>query len=160
MNIFENPWRFTKSPIRWLRRFIKSFKYLWQRATKGYCDEDLWNLDSYLAKLLGSALKELYSNTCSYPYRLETHEEWQIILAEISDHFYMTLEDSYDTPCLDAWCDSVDDYFKWKSDEFTEEQKMLREKMREENKYISEERDRHKDEALKMLSEYWFDLWD
>ena len=150
MNVFENPWRFTKSPVRWMRRFIKSFKYLWQRATKGYCDEDLWNLDSHLAALISSTLKELSNITCAYPYRLESHEEWQKILAEMSDHFYMTLEDSYETPCFDAWFDSVDD----------ETHKELREKMREENKRINEERESHKDEALKMLSEYWFDLWD
>lgn len=147
MNVFENPWRFTKSPIRWARRFFVSFKLLWQRATKGYCDEDLWNLDSHLAELLGSALKELSDIACAYPSRLESHEEWQKILADISEHFHMTLEDSYDTPCLDAWFD----------DDFNIE---LREKMREENERINEERENHKDEALKMLSEYWFDLWD
>lgn len=38
-----------------------------QRTTKGYCDGDLWDMDTYLLDLLPSMLKELADRCTSYP---------------------------------------------------------------------------------------------
>lgn len=47
LNVFE------PAPYRWwcfgkrIKWFIRSLKWGWQRATKGYCDCDLWDLDHF-----------------------------------------------------------------------------------------------------------------
>ena len=38
-----------------------------QRTTKGYCDGDLWDMDTYLLDLLPAMLKELADRCTSYP---------------------------------------------------------------------------------------------
>lgn len=162
MNVFHNDYNFIRHPLKWLRRFFLSLKYMWQRAKNGFCDVDLCDLEYHYAHIFSRMLKELADNSYGYPTTVETHDAWKKILNDMSYHFKMTLEDSYETPCLDAWfnetCDDCN--LNWLYQEYTDEQKVLREKMHEENKHIWNERVKHKDEALKMLSEYWFDLWD
>lgn len=83
MNIFKNycyakryyifhPWKFVSQTFR-------NIKFAWQRATKGYCDYDYWNIDYYLLKLLPELFddfrKNLHGHPCSF-----TEEEWDNFL--------------------------------------------------------------------------------
>lgn len=63
-----------------LYRKIKSFI---QRGRRGWADEDTWDLDCYLAKVISETTKHLAKNTNSYPTDL-TPQEWTKILKRIS----------------------------------------------------------------------------
>ncbi len=97
LNIFRNccPYRWT-SPSYWLKNFkslVQSFKFAWQRITRGYSDGDVWDLDFYLSKLLPAALRELAETSDSYPEFFSSGaicgslENWQAYLKDAAMHF-------------------------------------------------------------------------
>lgn len=70
-------------PNRWDKRV----KHYWQRAKRGYSIWDLWNLNTYLAKLLANSLEDLANTTHGYAPEFETIEEWRQALREMSQGF-------------------------------------------------------------------------
>lgn len=46
-----------------------NFKYYWQRITRGWCNADTWNLDTYLEKVIADTMRFLAKNGCGYPVR-------------------------------------------------------------------------------------------
>ena len=104
MNVFENPWKFYRHPFKWLKYFFRSFKNAYQRAVKGYCNMDLWNLAVYYTKIISGSLRELAEHHYGYPIGMES-EEWTDILKEIAYNMEESLEDNdnYPLPKLEAW---------------------------------------------------------
>ena len=50
------------APFRWLKavkRFPKEVKWVYQRATRGWADCDVWSFDSYIAEVISGATKRL-----------------------------------------------------------------------------------------------------
>ena len=52
-------------------------KKVYQRFTKGYADEEWWNLDLYTAEFLIPRLKELRDNGHCYPQEFKTRKRWK-----------------------------------------------------------------------------------
>ena len=53
------------------------------RGKNGWCPDDTWNLDSYLAKVISESIKYLKKHTISYPDGM-TFKQWKGILSQIS----------------------------------------------------------------------------
>lgn len=92
LNVFYNYYRPWIYPINWItnvKTFFKSFKYCWQRITKGYCDKDLWNLDNTILAYLTQTLLQFSQISQSYPgdQEFNTFEKWQKYLEEIAFNF-------------------------------------------------------------------------
>lgn len=66
-------------PIAKVRRFI-------QRGKRGYADEDVWNLEYYLADVISASVMHLRHHNMAYPSDL-TPEEWNATLEKISHGF-------------------------------------------------------------------------
>ena len=52
LNVFNTQWCPWKYPNNWIRNarlFFRQFKWAYQRMTRGFCDFDTWDLDSYLS---------------------------------------------------------------------------------------------------------------
>lgn len=62
LNVFHH-----ESKYYLLSGFTTSLKWAWQRATKGYCDRDLWNLDDFYTRLFVRTLRELAVRCVSTP---------------------------------------------------------------------------------------------
>ena len=85
---------FTRGYLKWYPRnwlfnighFFRSLKWAYQRATKGFCDSDVWSLDSFLANLIGDSVKHLADTTHGYPPEC-TEESWEEILLKIAECF-------------------------------------------------------------------------
>lgn len=80
-------------PITWryekVEFFIRNtFPGYFRRARKGYARHDLWNLDYYLANLLENSIRELSEDVHGHPCDLNSLEEWQEILCQISNTFH------------------------------------------------------------------------
>ena len=70
-------------------RTPRRIKWLYQRATRGYADCDLWSFDWYLDRIFAKAIKQFAKNVHSYPACLEakTPKAWDKILNEMADGF-------------------------------------------------------------------------
>jgi len=52
-------------------------KYPLQRLFKGYCDKDLWGLDTYMARRILPALKAFRKKKiCGHPHEFKNMKEW------------------------------------------------------------------------------------
>ena len=92
-----HPWKFVS-------KCLANAKYAWQRITKGYCDLDWWDMDSWLLKILPSMLKVMAAKTISYPAPLDIKEEdsekyyqeWISFLKQLAADFEWCQEDNID----------------------------------------------------------------
>lgn len=75
--IFHNIWQ-----------FFRNLKYAWQRATKGYCDCDRWDLDQFYSRLFYNSLSEFAERTNSY-YDANgmTYKDWQNTIKNMAERF-------------------------------------------------------------------------
>ena len=82
-----------------IRHFFRTLKWGWQRATKGYCDSDLFDFDSFHTDLLIHALDEFAADLNGAPDQYFDHENdstkpWKDYLHEIRDHLYNSVEEN------------------------------------------------------------------
>lgn len=81
MNIFEWPMRkryYIARPWKWVRQLWRNMVEAHQRITKGYCDSDVFNMDSWMLKIMPAMLREMAEKEFSYPGSapFETPEKW------------------------------------------------------------------------------------
>jgi transcriptional regulator with XRE-family HTH domain len=70
------------------KKSLKYDKEFIQRGTRGWSDSDLFEMDTYLAKLIGEMLGALAKTTNGYPDRsVNSFEEWVEILNKLSKVF-------------------------------------------------------------------------
>lgn len=164
MNVFKNPWKFYRAPFKWFKYLFRSFKYAYQRAVKGYCDLDLWELYTYYTNVIAGTLHELAESHMGYVEELGD-EGWTTTLHEIASHMDESREESpnYPTPAGNAWWEHIQNMPDRFSDEFKQwekEHELLVENMCKENEEHDKYRQEELNKAFDMLKKYWFDLWD
>ncbi len=69
--------------MRWLR----DLKAFWQRGRHGWAPRDTWNLDSYLARVIGETLPYLAAHSHGYPGNYKSMEEWTATLLSLAGVF-------------------------------------------------------------------------
>lgn len=62
-------------------------KQKWQKLTRGYSDEELWNLDSTICKWILPRLKSFKKQTIGYPHDFNDIEEWKETIQKMIDAF-------------------------------------------------------------------------
>ena len=65
LNVFKYK-TYSRNPIKNIRNFFQKIKYIYQRASKGYCDWDLYDLDNFYLNLLSKSIKEFADKTKKY----------------------------------------------------------------------------------------------
>ena len=149
-----------------IKQLFKNLKWAWQRINRGYSDLDIWDLDSWLIRLLPQAIRTLESKLSGHPYDM-TEEEWQAYLLEMAGHFenyYVEWENPIDLPSF-----SIEELFKKdgevlhrlsidevKNPNYQEKHKLWKEEEEKHAQYMKEEL--HK--GLSMLEARFGDLWD
>lgn len=91
-----------KNPLNWWRLpgyWCRAIKNAWQRATKGFCDKDIWNLDQYYTQLFIDSLSYFKEHLHSCPVDLydeeiDSDEKWQKYLEHMICYFYNSLEEN------------------------------------------------------------------
>lgn len=76
--------------IKWSLYYLKrNTHFAWQRARRGYSDEDKWNYNTWFIKMTVPMLTAMRDNGCGYPGTkgAETPEEWYKIITEMIDGF-------------------------------------------------------------------------
>ena len=70
INIFKADYLPVRRLCNWPKniiQFFRNFKYMWQRATKGYCDRDVWCMNDHNAQLIHDMLIALADTCHGYP---------------------------------------------------------------------------------------------
>lgn len=76
-------------------QLLEWIKNKYHKLTRGFTDEEIWNLDHTAAEWLIPRLKYLKENTCGYPPDFESFGEWLKILQKMIDAFELYLEDEW-----------------------------------------------------------------
>lgn len=170
MNVFDKdtyyPWTYPSNWWKNVRTFFRNIRFGWQRATKGFCDRDVWNLDGYYMDLFHVTLRHLAEHHYGFPgvEPFETDEKWTEFLYDLSFKFYQANEENefFPTPCADKWCEWLREHpssHPW-NDKDDGEVNPYNAEMYEESKENWEKQKAVFDEAWKMLGEHFFSLWD
>lgn len=67
-------------------------RFMWQRARRGYSEQDTWSFDGYLASVIVGGVTDLRERRIGYPSGL-TPEKWDEILGKIIDGFTVIQQD-------------------------------------------------------------------
>ena len=159
LNVFNNPKLPLKYPENWIktfRMFRRSFKYAYQRITRGYSDSDLWDFDTYLLELFTHGLSDFADRTIGYPGDDEfpTYESWTKFLHELALHFLKANEcnDYFPHPAQDAWWNELYNCNKASDEKVAA--------MIKESNEIALHREEELNIGLNKLKHIFFHLWD
>ena len=114
MNLFKFPMRlryYLTKPWRFFRELYYSFKYAWQRATKGYSYYDSMDMDDFLLHVIPGMLRDI-ANGDSFPgiEPFETYEKWQDYCNSLADVFESLQEENW-SEGRNEWQDKFDAAF-------------------------------------------------
>ena len=155
-----------------IKHFFKCVKWSKQRITRGYCDCDVWEMFSFLQTLIPDMLqtlkdtrtgspgylgREAEEDTCSQKNSFD--EKHSKAFNEFTERFGLLGNKLQTEKELEEnrkrggggtihFMDELPEY------------KEISDKYREEEKRLEEYRRKCKDEAIDMLKQYFYDLWD
>lgn len=174
LNVWKRGWDPWKYPCNWwgnIKHFFRTIKYSWQRVTKGYCDWDTWDLDSYYADLIHNTLLHLRDNTHGYPGDM-TEKEWHDWLTETAECFYKgnpaneCFTNRYAEEAMklfDKWTwDKCEDGSKCHrlNTHYSKEDEILNRMYLEIENEIALKQEQTIKRGLLRLMDKWFNLWD
>ena len=80
---------YLRHPLAFVRELKTLAQNAWHRMRYGFAWVDLWNMDTYLGKLVPSMLRELAERSCGTPYDIE-EEEYKAYLMALAYLFELT----------------------------------------------------------------------
>lgn len=102
MNVFKfsyYPWRYIRNWGHNFKQFFINIKWAFQRATRGYCDFDLWDLDYFYTKLFIDTLKNFSEKNQGIPNAFYNKDDeqasvnaWSDYIMDMREDFVKTLE--------------------------------------------------------------------
>lgn len=142
---------YLRHPFKLIKHFCANIKYAWQRATKGYCTQDTWDIDVWFLKTMPSMLYELAEKGNSYPEQLgfSSRAQWARKLRDIANDLYKCTEEAADQ--LNEFSEA---YF---TDVYNRE---LAKKYLDRRIEIYKEQEVIREEAFQELAKYLPYLWD
>lgn len=150
-NVFTWPFRaryYIMHPWEWLRTLFGNIKCAWQRATKGYCDYDICDMENYFLILIPEMLEAMATDEIqAYPGNdeFDTFEKWQDWLMGLAGEFKELREMDSDE-LTDKRNEYADEYFK----KLREVRKTIRENSMVRVTY-------EEDEDFKVIKELYWD---
>lgn len=168
-------------PHEVIMHWCRDIKCAWQRANKGYCFRDLWNIDKWFLAIMPKMIQELKERKMGYPVGL-SEKEWDSILDEMiqcfkeanseTTSFINLYEEEYFEKVLPVWMSQFEDekreisdngYYTLKhinemdiSDKIKELDKKHYEQEKEKERFMAS----NKKKALELFVKYFDNLWD
>ena len=121
---------------------FKDILCAWQRATKGYCYRDVWNIDKWFLKTVPQMLDDLIKIHSGHPSGM-TDEETTEFVNPYAEPYISTLEISFDNGKLLCHADEKleENYYTLETEKEAFVQKSLA-------------------EGMNLFQKYFRDLWD
>ena len=152
-----SPWRYISNWPRNIKLFFRRYKWAYQRATRGYCDYDIWDLDYFYTNLFVESLNQMANVAEGYPgnEKFPTYESWTRYLRKVARLFYQSLEANnyYATPEEEKWWDWIQKHPRSKDNPFSDS-------MINEAKENDKKRNADFEKAWEMMGEIHGNLWD
>jgi hypothetical protein len=167
-------------PHKVFMHWMRDIKCAWQRANKGYCFRDLWNIDLWFIEIMPQMIQELKECKMGYPDGL-SEKEWDDILDAMiqcfkeahseTTSFVNPYEDEYCEKIIPVWMSQfknpekdpdVKDCYILKSVsemDISEELKELDRKHYETEKEKNQFMKKNKKKGLELFVKYFDNLW-
>ena len=168
LNVFNRHnfygWRYPKYWGKNIEIFFRQFKWAYQRITKGYCDCDWFDLNTYLAQLMADTIDELAEYGIGYPGmgEFDTPEKWKAYLKKIVLKLRYSLSE-LPNEYEEAWLATFHGDDLWRINEkhtLTPEEEEIRRKHSEKTIENEQKQFQAQLNALDMIKHVWGDLWD
>ncbi len=123
-------------------KLLKNLKHCIQRIKHGYCDADLWEIDSWFLGVIVPMLRQFSRTQIGWPGRLQ-----EKITAEMGDGVD---SDELDEICQQKWKEILNKL----ADDFEAIERI--------DRVLGDMKERTalKDKCFETFSEWFFDLWD
>ena len=165
LNVFKqiySPWKYPSNWIRNIKLFFRRYKWAYQRATRGYCDYDIWELYPFYSNLFSATLNQLANTAQGWPgdETFPNYKDWIEYLKRMSQLFYRSNEanEYYPTPEGDKWWAWLQEHKT--ADLINDNSNPYTTAMLQEERENDEKRKQDLYQAIEMLKKTWFDLWD
>lgn len=166
LNVFNNyvcPWKYIKNWGTNIGTFFRSFKWAYQRATRGFADKDVWNLDTYLTELIADSVEQLADIQHGWPGTDEfpTPESWDEYLRKavsLLRYSLGELPNKYEKEWMDTWIND-EDMLRHITDPTDSDKEITKKFLDVEQENELKQRDAQ-NEGLRMLFAVWNSLWD
>ena len=163
-SVFKNYYK-ERNIFKAIKRFFRKLKWAYQRATKGYCEFDVWDMSMWFIDVVPNMLEDLANNGHGYPgnSQFDTFEKWSTYLKDLADKFRQADEDYCEERNLyeDEFNKRVDEALKQDAlrvnvfcdDDFSHN--YFKEEVR-----IQDVRNGYLDEAFENFRKVFWELWD
>lgn len=153
-------------PWELIFHYGRDLKCAWERARKGYCFRDLWNIDLWFIQLMPQMLQEFKKNMHGYPTCFETSEEWEKVLDNMifcfneANEETCSLQNEYDYNCDFDFIPTENNFSElsiiYPTEKDEQNSKLYYEKECELEKY----REEKLHEGLQLFAKYFHNLWN
>lgn len=148
--------------LYFIRDIPKNIKWFIQRGIRGYADKDVWSMDYWFERTIIPMLKQLKEIKHGYPMDME-EAEWDAELSKMikcfteMSEYSCSMKNEYDKEFHEIiW----EDMAKKEINKPDNHAKEIRENWFQREKEISNYRVKMKDEAFRLFSKYFWNLWD
>ena len=161
-NVFDSSKYHGLNPIQKIKKFFRDLKFCYQRITRGWCESDTWNMDTWFLEVIPPMLNYLRKNTHGHPCEISEFE-WDNILCNMEYLF----KEADENQC--GWYNqykkefdeiSFRDRESFKDNLHSPKYRSITRKYLENEKRKSEYMKKCKDEAFELFSKWFYDLWD
>lgn len=149
LNVFKIPmpqWTFATLKVN-IEGLARRCKWAYQRATKGFCDYDRYDLEQFYTRLLIASLKEFAAR------ELNSDKEWREKFNRIADRLEFTLKEPW------KFKNPYEERIRYLHAHGKSYEKTL-EKSKEWDMKLDRTRIKMRAKAFRELEEVWDDLWD
>ena len=131
-------------------------KWAWQRATKGYCDIDIYALDLTYMSFIATSLTDFRNKTCTFPFNFDSLDAWIAYLDKILDKIEFVQTDNYD---INEFSAAYDNVLTISVKERTEEENEVIKRWLAREREIKADKRQIIKEIFNLIGEYFNDLW-
>lgn len=172
LNVYKYGYRYPKMvhPFYNIKQFFKNIRKAHQRATKGFCDEDLYEWNSFILILLENSLKDF--DRINQEKQISCPDSGDYVTMESWHNFILTLVDKlHNCNCNYPEVSSnkyAEDYYTYFNDAFNKyknvpvddpEFKKIKQKFDDEEKNVKERQIANAKEAIKLIYENFYNMW-
>ena len=161
VNVFHIgvPFRYIfRRPKIYFRRLTGVFRNVWQRATRGWCVSDVWEMYPWMGTVIPDMLRYLAKHSAGYPgdEQFSTPESWQDWLNSVADVLeYAAIEDIDENEYRKLYDQAMNSVGISSYDKIE-----IKDKYLEMEKEIAKAKQKSAEDAMNQLGKNFFNLWD